>query len=97
MAAFRAAESGSSPGARSLELIGLRGKDFGVLYVYGPGKSDVSQLFNRLGFLREYARTKFPDAEIHETILDGFFEVVEEDSERPMSNVQRRIGCKATV
>jgi hypothetical protein len=66
---------------RSIELVGLRGQDFGVLYVYGPGKSDVSQFFNRLEFLREYARTKFPEAEIHETLLDGFWEITTDNTD----------------
>lgn len=104
---LRSGESGSSPGARSnefrlgqsvlvrsrIELIGLRSSGRGVLYVYDD--QFFQQHFGELDALREYARQRFPDAEIHETLLDGFFEIV--DDRRSVQAVPRRIGCKATV
>ncbi len=87
-AAVQAAEPGSSPGARSsyqlgqsllvrsrIELIGLRQSGRGVLYIYEA--ESFSQFFGELEALREYARQRYPEAEFHETLLDGFFEVSE--------------------
>ncbi len=107
MPSHRAGESGSSPGARSnyqlgqsvfvrarIEIIGLRASGRGVLYAYGADESFV-QHFGELEALREYARQRYPEANVHETLLDGFFEVL--PASAPPATAKGGIGCKATV
>lgn len=79
-----------------LELVALRGAPRGILYVYGPAsEAGFSQLFGTIDELREIARLRYPDAELHETLLDALLEFRDPGSPRLRGGAAT--GCKATV
>jgi hypothetical protein len=71
-------------------LVWVRGENRAVLYVYGRDGS-YSQMFGTVDELREIARTRYADAELHETPLDGLFEVRDESGKQERRNFK---GCE---
>jgi hypothetical protein len=72
-----------------LELVFVRGSDRGILYVYDDCGS--GQVPGQIEELREIARTRYPEAQIHETPLDEVFEVRESGSHESRNSYK---GCE---
>jgi hypothetical protein len=64
---------------RTALLVWVRGETRGVLYVFGKDGS-YSQMFGAVDELRAIAGTRYPDTDLHETPLNGIWDVTQDDS-----------------